>query len=681
MNRFLVLLTIFLVEVSGQTADTISLTSVENLQETLVYDRQTGLANKTPYNVQSLSLRGIEQKSHPSGVMGQLRDVPGVYGAEMGQGIVKPFIRGLGFSRVVTVFQGNRLENHQWGADHGLGVNDLGLANAKIIKGPASILYGSGAIGGVLLLEDDERHLYRKQWSGNAGFSLNTVSAGYRPYLSVGRAFDNGFFVGIDAAVEQHADYLDGSGRAIGNSRFSSETFRLHTGYRSKNFQAKLSYTYLNQNLGIIEDDEMEESLATTRFDRQMQLPFQHVQDHLLSYNQSTKLTKKVDWHLHLSHHLNDRREIEDAFDEIDLGLVQNHTFYNNRIRFQASKSFAHTVGWMGSYVDMRNMKDAEEILIPDARTWENGLYYLGSWQTNNDWTLEYGARYDNRMVRADATADHIVDYGYILPGAPSDGRINTSFEGWTGSLGATKSIFDNQQIKMNLSSGFRAPDLAELYSNGPHPGTNRFEIGNAQFDREQNYQFDVVYQFEHKSFSAMISPFVNLVDNYIYFAWNGEVRPEDNLQEWVFEQEDAYLYGGEFQLNYELSKSFAISASGSIIRGYFRASNDPLTFIPPDNYNLRLTYDPWEKTSTFVGVRYVDDHNRPGIGELNTDGYTLLNAGVSHTFSIGENALNLGVSVFNLLNQTYVDHMSILRAFDIPSPGRNVMINARFVF
>ncbi|WP_156879162.1 carboxypeptidase-like regulatory domain-containing protein [Salinimicrobium xinjiangense] len=100
------------------------------LEEVILVDHHTGITRQSPYNISSISLKGIEKKGSPLGVMGTLKEVPGVYGAEFGHGIVKPFIRGLGFSRIVTIYQGNKLENHQWGADHGLGINDLGIKRA-----------------------------------------------------------------------------------------------------------------------------------------------------------------------------------------------------------------------------------------------------------------------------------------------------------------------------------------------------------------------------------------------------------------------------------------------------------------------------------------------------------------------------------------------------------------------
>ncbi len=255
--------------------------SPENMQleEVVIIDRQTGLNSKTPYNFTAVRMDRIDSKSSPAGVMGVLREVPGVYGAEFGQGIVKPFIRGLGFSRVATIYQGNKLENQQWGADHGLGVNDLGIESIDVIKGPASVLYGSGALGGVILLKEDEFYKDSKTLSGNVGSTFNSVSNGFRSYASVGKRFESDLFFGTDLAYENHADYKSGDGDIIGNSRFNMSTARFHIGVDKEKFDNKLSVTYNKQNLGIIGDDELINSNATTRNDRDMQLPFQEVTD------------------------------------------------------------------------------------------------------------------------------------------------------------------------------------------------------------------------------------------------------------------------------------------------------------------------------------------------------------------------------------------------------------------
>lgn len=658
--------------------------SASELEEVRIVDEQTGLTRRTPYNVSSLSMQGIENKSNPNGMMGTLRELPGVYGAEFGQGIVKPFIRGLGFSRVVTIYQGNKLENHQWGADHGLGINDLGINRVEVIKGPASVLYGSGALGGVLLAKDQEDYLHTKNITGNIGTTFNSVSNGIRTYGSLGKFFENDLFIAADFAWENHADYENGNGRIIGNSRFNTRTLRLHTGLEKENFQNKLSFTYNDQDLGIISDEEMEpaSSLVTTRNDRDMQLPFQQVADMLLSYNQST-IHKNFETSLHVSHHYNDRKEIEENRSLIDMGLQQNHTFYNARLSFPNAK-VKHSLGVQGSLIQQRNMEESLDFLIPDARVFENGLYYLASLDYKS-WFFQGALRYDYREVTADASAEYLIEDDFILPGNPENRKLTRFFKGFTGSFGVTNSLNKNNTFKFNISTGFRAPDLAELFSNGPHPGTSRFEQGNDTFDREQSLQADLNYSYQKKRFSGGISLFASQVDNFIFFAATGETMQEDDLKIWAYQQTKANFYGLEFEFkhNWLTNNRLETKLTGSMIRAQDAETGDDLTFIPPDNYNAEVGYYGLKNKSLYLfsKLRVISDQDRIGLNEETTPGYMLLNFGLSKKFFLKQNSLNAGITVYNSLNKTYVDHMSILRAFEVSSSGRNIMLNLKYEF
>lgn len=669
---------------SGQTTDVnIQLVTAQNtLDEVVIIDRQTGLNSKTPYNFTPISMDRIEGQSHPSGLMGILREVPGIYGAEFGQGIVKPFIRGLGFSRVVTIFQGNKLENQQWGADHGLGVNDLGVKNIDVIKGPASVLYGSGALGGVILVKDDEFYKDSDKISGNLGTSYNSVSSGLRAFTSVGQRFENDWFFGADLAYETHADYKSGDGDMIGNSRFNMTTARLHFGMEKDNFDNKLSVSFNRQNLGIIGDDELENSNATSRNDRDMQLPYQEVTDILVSYNQRID-HGNFESVFHISHHFNDRKEIETAENLIDLGFKQHNTFYNARINFETGK-FSHNIGLQGNFLNNTNQDDVLDILIPDANYAENGAYYMVNYELES-YFFQGALRYDYRHVKAEASDQQFIDAGFVLPGEPESRTLTSNFSGLTGSLGVTKSLGEHQKLKANLSSGFRSPDLAELYSFGQHPGTSRFEIGNADFEREQSFQLDLNYALSLNRFRLDWSVFGNQIDNYIFFSDTGDTQPESGLQIWQYQQVEAQLYGSEINLQYVAfeNRQLKLNLGAALVRGDNKDFDEPLTFIPPDNFNFEAEYrlGKLQNTSVFSKIRSIARQDRPGFNEEKTDGYTLLGLGLSHNFTFGIHKLEASLTVQNLLNEIYVDHLSILRAFNIPSPGRNVMFNLRFYF
>lgn len=659
--------------------------SPENMQleEVVIIDRQTGLNSKTPYNFTAVRMDRIDSKSSPAGVMGVLREVPGVYGAEFGHGIVKPFIRGLGFSRVATIYQGNKLENQQWGADHGLGVNDLGIESIDVIKGPASVLYGSGALGGVILLKEDEFYKDSKTLSGNVGSTFNSVSNGFRSYASVGKSFNNNLFFGTDLAYENHADYKSGDGDIIGNSRFNMSTARFHIGIDKEKFDNKLSVTYNKQNLGIIGDDELINSNATTRNDRDMQLPFQEVTDILVSYNQRID-HGKIESVLHVSHHINDRKEIETDVDLVDLGLNQNNTFYNARINFDTG-NVTHNLGLQGNFLQNENQENVLEILIPNANYAENGAYYMMNWDYKS-YFVQAALRYDYRQVKADASNDQFIDAGFVLPGNPESRTLKSNFSGLTGSLGVTKTLSSTQKLKANFSSGFRSPDLAELYSFGQHPGTNRFEIGNANFEREQSFQVDFNYALVLDRFRLDWSVFGSRVDNYIFFSDTGDVRQDSGLQIWEYQQVGAELYGSELNLQYIALKNrqLKFNLGAAFVRGNNKDFDEPLTFIPPDNINFEAEYSfgQLQHTSLFSKLRGIAAQDRPGFNEEETPGYSLVDIGVRRTFNLGEaNKLEASVAFQNLFNETYVDHLSILRAFNIPSPGRNLMLNLRYNF
>jgi iron complex outermembrane receptor protein len=658
--------------------------SYELSEVKIVVDQQSGLQTNTPYSVSSVDIKNDALVGNPSGIMGLIIQDPAVYGAEMGQGVVKPFIRGLGFSRVVTIYQGNKLENHQWGADHGLGLNDLGVSSVNIIKGPASILYGSGAVGGVILVQDDESYLLDTNFVGNVGFTYNSVSGGMRPRASLGKKFKSGFFIATDAAIENHADYVDGNNRIIGNSRYNSQTFRFHTGIKKQNFNNKLSYTYLNQNLGIINENEMDDnqSFATTRWDRTKQLPSQKINDHLISYKQNYQF-KKWNTAVNISHHINNRNEIETSLDSIDLGLVQSHSYYNLRGTNYTKENWTNTFGLQGSFIQNINKKEALEILIPNSQLWENGLYYLSNLQYKKS-VYQLGLRYDYRDIIAKADAQNLIDFGFILPGNPVNRRLNQHFSGFTGSIGVSTKINTKHTLKFNVATGFRAPDLAELYSNGNHPGTNRFERGNINFNREQSLQADINWLLKSKRWNLSYAVFGNLVNNYLFFAATGETV-NNNLELWSFQQTNAFLYGTELDFKYDIleNKVWEFNGTVNIIRGNDLKNDRSLTFIPADNFTAKIIYMPKSLPNfkSFISVRHVAQQNRLGLNETVTPQYTLLNAGIQKTITIKDKKLDIGMNGLNLLNKTFTDHLSILRAFNIPAAGRNIMINVNYIF
>ncbi|KEO72187.1 membrane protein [Anditalea andensis] len=621
---------------------------------------------------------------HPSpSLMSTLSRVPGVSEVSMGPGISKPVIRGMSFSRVLSVYQGARFENQQWGADHGLGLTETGISGVEIIKGPASLMYGSGAMAGVIhLLEENDASA--GQVEGDINLRGYSNSLGGRMEAGWKGMGANGFNWSLRGASESHADYLDGDGQAVGNTRFNTHNIKAGLGLSQKWGDTKIRYTYLKQRLGILDEDEREE-MVTTRNDRNMQLPFQQVTDHFLSSISNIFLGEDKIM-VTLGYHWNFREEIEDDFEGIDLGLRQQNFMYDIKYFKSFSPSLEVIVGGQGFYLQNTNYDEAEEILIPDAIKDDRSVYSLLNYNKNN-WVLQGGLRYDHRKVTADARADKFLAYGFELPGAPEDRILERSFGGITASGGATFRPSDRWRFRVNLATGFRAPDLAELYSNGPHPGTSRFELGNANFEREQNVQTDLGIRYRTPHYTLMAEAFYNRVDNYIFFSATDQ-RVED-LVVWSFEQDDAYLYGGEalVEIHPMAMKWLNFMTSYSTVIGQRRSDLSYLPYIPAFNWNQEITVRPSFSSNSLSALylkllgSWVMDQQRVALLEEQTPGYYLLGANIGAELKVAGQGIDVFLSGSNLLNKTYMDHLSLYRPFGINQIGRNIALHLRYKF
>jgi iron complex outermembrane receptor protein len=288
--------------------------------------------------------------------------------------------------------------------------------------------------------------------------------------------------------------------------------------------------------------------------------------------------------------------------------------------------------------------------------------------------------------VVADARRDHFIEYGFILPGNPESRQLSRTFDGVTGSGGATFKPKEEWRFRFNVASGFRAPDLAELFSNGPHPGTSRFESGNAAFVREQNIQADMGIRYQQPEFTVSVEGFYNKVNNYIFFAPTEEVRGD--LTVWRFEQDNARLYGGETFLEIHPSalKWVSGSTSYSMVIGHRMSDQTFLPYIPAYKWNQEINFKFRDKGSLqqpYFGLMGSWIMNQDKVAPLEdpTPGYFLLSINLGTAFFLGGQKIEVFAGVFNLLNRNYLDHLSLYRAFGIHQMGRNGTMHLKMSF
>jgi iron complex outermembrane recepter protein len=634
--------------------------------------------SETPYQIQSIGADEINTSGNVS-MMDALSEVAGIEQISYGTGIGKPVIRGLSFSRIMTIYRGMRFENQQWGEDHGLGVTSTGIDRVEVIKGPASLIYGSGAIGGVINLID-EKPATENKIMGDASVTLHSNSLGVNTDIGVKGTSEKGNFWILRSNMQNHADYIDGNQRTVGNSRFNANSIRADAGMIKKWGSMRFAYTFSQQKIGIIEEDEMDETLATFRNDRKMQLPHQNISDHLFSWQNSFRIGGNV-LKVNLGQHFNLREEIEDEFDMVDLGIRLSTTTYDINYSWNPGENSEYTVGFQGFVQQNFNYENAQEILLPDAWVYDNGIFGLAKYTFGNLHLLA-GTRIDYRRVVANSSRLE----EFMLPGNPQDETLRRSFGGATGSLGISWLASKHWSLKSNIASGFRAPDLAELFSNGEHPGTNRFEIGNENFRREQNIEANLSSAYHSKHFSAEISGFYNHIFNYIYFSPTSEQI--NNLTIWRFYQNNARLAGGEagFEFHPGFLRILSTKSTFSLVRGARLDDNSPLPLIPANRFTheIKLTKNLSDKfTNAFFGIRFnhAMAQNLIADDEFATPAYFLVNLSAGSSLSLGKNSLDIHLAVNNLFNTAYLDHIAITRPFEIMNMGRNIRLTSRFHF
>jgi iron complex outermembrane recepter protein len=645
------------------------------MKEVVISSGRASLSEETPYQIKSVSPNEIFSGGEVS-IPAALSRIPGVNQIGFGPGIGKPVIRGLSFSRVLTVYQGARFENQQWGEDHGFGLSDAGIEGIEIIKGPASLIYGSGALGGVInIIDEYPAAAGSMQGDFLQNFYSNTL--GSKSSLGIKGANDKGISWSFRAGKESHADYIGGEGRSIGNSRFNTTSGKATLGYSKDRSSTKFTYVYFEQNLGIIEEDEMQNSLATVRFDRKIQLPFQDVKDHLFSMQHLHKLRKGV-IKLNLSSHTNIRKEIEEDFNTADLALLLNTNNLDARYIFNIGQETEVVSGIQSFSQSNRNLQGASEILIPNAQVNDFSAFILTTKKLSR-LNISGGIRYDYRIVGASSP-----DISkYVLPGNFENMRISRTFSGFSGSAGLTAAISEKLHFKSNLASGFRAPDLAELFSNGEHPGTNRFEKGNVSFNREQNLELDAGVIWRSSEIFVEAASFYNFINNYIFFNPTAE-RIKD-LKVWEFMQENVLLKGGEFSIKAipAALKIIEAGADYSFVHATIANNGLPLPQIPANRINAYMKIKLLKKIPTFwnVNSRFVFSQHKYHENEEFTPQFYLINTGFNTSFNLSKYAVEAGLTVNNLFNRFYYEHQSVIRSFGVPDMGRNITLNLRCKF
>ncbi|TWR29886.1 TonB-dependent receptor [Mucilaginibacter pallidiroseus] len=614
------------------------------------------------------------------------KQVPGVSQITTGPGISKPVIRGLSYNRVVTLNDGIKQQGQQWGDEHGIEMDQFQAGRVEVLRGAASLQYGSDALGGVINVIDPTipssgniQGEVIQNYSTNNGQSNSSVmlTGNQNGFVWRGRGtYQNAFAFGTPA------------GRYI-NSGFNQSNASAMLGVNKTWGYSHLNFSYFNNNVGFY-DAEPGDPLYTDSKSRTLDFPNQNIRHYKVALNNNF-IFGTSSLKLDLGYQKNQRKEFE-ATNDPSLFFDLNTYSIDAKYYLPETNGWKPVIGVSGSIGHSINL--GEELLIPayDERTAGAFIYAKRTWEKS---TFSAGARFD--YVKNVGKAQQ-VDGEEVFPG------FDNHFSNVSAALGYTYVFNDVLSFKANAGSAFRAPNPAELGSNGVHEGTNRYEIGNANLAPERSYQADATLEYGSGFVTGSLGIYENYIHNYIYASnTNAEqiTREDEETGEqksydvYRYGQVNANLYGFEGNLTLHPVPFIHVENTFTYTQAQNRTFDRPLALIPAGVVHNTLRFEPKVKGVTdfyfYTGIDNFFKQSRvDATFETPTNAYTLLNAGIGATFKIGSQPLKLYVSGYNLTNKKYYDALNRLRpgrysqedpTFGVYNPGRNITFGVYLPF
>jgi iron complex outermembrane receptor protein len=704
----------------GALAQDSVLARVDSLHVVVVTGiRGAVLLRETPLAMVAVSSKKLLTTIEPNIVDALVLHVPGLNAVKTGPNISKPFIRGLGYNRVLTLYDGIRQEGQQWGDEHGIEVDAYGIERAEVIKGPASLLYGSDALGGVVSLfpavpsEKDEKIHGRwlSEYQSNNGLAGN----GLRLYSSKER-----WLWSMNGSYRIAKNYNNPVDGRVYNTGFRETNVGFGAGYNLKDGQIRVHATLYDNLQGI--PDGSRDSL-TRRFTKQTDEASTDILDQRPVVSQQELNSYALSpLHQHIQHYRiytlvrkgrtetllalqqNIRREYNHPMEVQQPGLFVRLNTLNYGFKYMAPRwnDIDITAGINGMYQGNRSKK-ATDFPIPDYHSIDGGLYLYGRWKFRQ-LTVSGGMRYDVRQLdirdfytrtkSVTGFSSH-VSFPDTVGARLQFPALHKTFTGLSTSLGMAWQLTEQITLKANLSSGYRSPSITEIASNGLDPGAHIIYLGNRSFVPEISWQQDIGIEGQFPDWNLTLSLFNNQIQHYIYLSQlaDGAGDPVTDAQgnkTFQYRQAAAHLYGLEASVAFHPAglKGFTVENAVALVYGinkkqeYAHAGirGEFLPFIPP----LRWTGNMQQvvKLSTALSVsmragvefnaaqnRYLALYNT----ETATPAYTLLHVGAGADIRLSPGlVVQWQVQIDNLLNTAYQSNLSRLKYFEYYNQSPN---------
>jgi len=656
-------------------------------------------------------------------LMQSLDKLGGVSTMSIGSGQSKPVIRGLGFNRVVVVENGIKHEGQQWGIDHGLEIDQYAVSNIEVIKGPASLSYGSDAIGGVIDIK--QNNLPEKNTlSGTVDFTGKTNNDLLGTSFQLAGRGEH-FFGTLRATLLDYADYKVTTDSVdiynyraalhknnLRNTAGNERNLHLSIGYVNQLFQSRFYISNIYSKSGFFANAHGIKPVAVDeefhdRSSRDIQYPFQNV-NHFKIINKSqwsnNNFSMEVDlgfqrnfrqeWSQYVSHGFMPstyeggegfKPELERQFDKhIYSANLDGTYFYSNNTSFN--------FGLTGDYQE--NDINGRGFIIPAFERINIGSFFIAKRKLSAKQNITAGARYDYGNIKIESYQDWFpsevvngTDTSEVIIERASDSERNFSSFSWA--LGYNYNA-ENWTLKTNIGKSFRMPIAKELGANGVDYHRFSYAVGDADLSPEISYQIDAGLIFDNKTYNFSITPFANYFTNYIYLnptALMDRLYGNGN-QKFNYIECKVFRYGGEISAAYNITKELIFNLIGEYVysrqlsgekKGYTLPFSPPSSIVLGGKYKKDVNF--LKNVYLSVDYKIASAQRRLVPPEVVTQGYQLVNLGMGGEIGLKDKDISISLQVQNLFNTKYFDHTSFYRIINVPETGRNFILNLSIPF
>ncbi len=614
----------------------------------------------------SVGVAAIAEKASSS--IGEVLETEtGVAKRSFGPGSSRPVIRGFDGDRVLVLEDGVRSGSvGSQSGDHGEAIDPLGAERIEVVKGPATLLYGSNALGGVVNVIGNDENVSHEGFRGNMTVLGGTADkqAGVAGGLEYGH---NAWLFRGSVSAQRASDYRSPIGY-VENSASRSNSYSFGTGYFADKAYVNATYSFDLKRYGIpyaayFEGEDVADGLGSLPVvDADVDIRMRQHKFRLNGgfRNLANAFISGVQYNVDYSDYRHKEIETVDGVDDVGTTFQNNTVSY--RTMFEQTKT-GKLSGRFGAEGFSRNYESVGLEQLIDGPVDHNSISFFGLEElTFERVKFQFGARVENNRYN------------------PSNAMlVDRSFTGLSGSAGVNIGLWTGGAFVANYTNSYRAPALEELYNNGPHVGTVTYEIGNEELENERanGIDFSIRHLGDKLRFSA--GYFYYHINNFVFLApqdldGDGQVDIEDGLPVAKYSQANSVYYGGEFDVNYHFNDLFGIYVGGDIVRAKLIDPPTDLIRIPPARLKAGLDINYKGLNIKPEGI-FANKQDKVFPLETPTAGYGIFNIAGSYIVGQQHFAHIFTFNAFNLTDKLYRNHVSYIKDL-APEIGRGLKVS-----